>query len=81
VSKAARAHLAATDPTQRPGVTGSAPILDRKREEELKKEAARQKAIEIFKKSKAKKAKKAALHTPARLVLPDHNLSESEESD
>ena len=75
VSRAARVHfeeqsVSATAAPQGP--------WDRKKEEEAKKEAARQKAIEIFKKSAAKRAKKAALHAPPRVVLPKHELSESE---
>ena len=54
---------------------------DRKTLEEERKKGAREKAIEIFKASKAKRAKKAALQTPSRIVLPDHNLSESDDSD
>ena len=54
------------------------PSMDRKTEEAVRKAAAKQKAIEIFKKSQAKRAKKAALHLPPRVVLNKHNLSESE---
>jgi hypothetical protein len=74
VGRAARVHF------EQPPVAGAAPQgpWDRKKEEEAKKEAARQQAIKIFKKSAAKRAKKAALHAPPRVVLPKHELSESE---
>jgi len=47
-------------------------------EDAARKEAAKQKAIEIFKKSQAKRARKAAKLGPSRIVLPKHELSESE---
>lgn len=54
------------------------PFKDRKTLETEKKEAAKQKAIEAFKKSQAKRSKKSQNLGPTRKVLPDHNLSESE---
>ena len=74
MSRAARVHF------EEQAAVAAAPQgpWDRKKEEEAKKEAARQKAIQIFKKSAAKRVKKAALHAPSRVVLPKHELSESE---
>jgi hypothetical protein len=46
----------------------------------LRKAAAKQKAIEVFKKSQPKRGKKSSLQAPKRIVFADHRLSDSEES-
>jgi len=42
---------------------------------------AKAKAIEIYKKSRARKGKKKATKEPKRIVLEEHNLSESDDDD